>query len=454
MTTGLRAGGIAVVLGIAAAGTAQADEALGRRGRLGAALAPAEGGGVRIQEVLPRSSAEAGGLKAGDVLRAIDGRPTERVPAVFRAVRDGGGRELAFDLSRDGKAERLAVRLAEWPREPETDAYRVEYGDVASKAGRLRTIALVPKASAPKGRYPALLILQGLGMATLDNPGPGEPVDKPVGMGVYRTIAASLTEAGFVTLRVDKAGCGDSQGDAPALDFLGELDGYRAALKALKARPDVDPDRVFLFGHSMGGVFAPVLAGEAPVRGVAVYGTVFKTWLEYLLENARRQHILTGDDPAMLDVGIRIQERCLHELLVARKAPGAILREIPEAETVRPSIGFDGDQVFGRHYTFFHQLNDVNVPAAWAKVDADVLALWGEAEAVSGRDDHEAIAAIVEATHPGRGSFRVVPKSSHGFDRADSPREALLAATSGGQRGEFNPAILEALRPWMAERAR
>ncbi len=454
MSMGLRAGGIAVVLGVVAAGVARADEALGRRGRLGAALAPADGVGVRIQEVLPGSSAEVGGLKAGDVVRAIDGRPTERVPAVFRAVREGGGRELAFDLTRDGKAERVAVRLAEWLREEGTEKYRVEYGDVASKAGRLRTIAYVPKAAAPKGRYPALLILQGIGMATLDNPRPGEPVDKPTGMGVYRTIAASLADAGFVALRVDKAGCGDSQGDAPALDFLGELDGYRAALKALKARPDVDPDRVFLFGHSMGGVFAPIVAGEGPVRGVAVYGTVFKTWIEYVLENWRRQDTLSGGDPAALDSALRVNERCFHELLVARRSPEAILRDIPEAATAQPGPGFDGDQVFGRHYTFFQQLHDVNIPAAWARVDTDVLALWGEAEAVTGRDDHEAIAKVVESSHPGRGQFRVVPGSSHGLDRADSPREALRAALPGGKRREFNPAILEALRPWMTERAR
>ncbi len=450
MTSGLGARGIAVVLGVVAAGIARADEALPRRARLGAAIESAEGGGVRITQVLPGSAAERGGLKAGDVIRAVDGKPTGRVADVFRGLRSLGGRETAFELTRDGEPSSLTVRLDAWPREPETDAYRVEYGDVASKAGRLRTIAYVPKAAGPKGRYPALLILQGLGMATLDNPRPGEPIDR----AIYPAIAAGLAGAGFVTLRVDKAGCGDSEGDAPALDFAGELDGYRAALKALKARPDVDPDRVFLFGHSMGGIFAPIVAGEVPVRGVAVYGTVFKTWLEYMLENGRRQHTLAGGNLAMLDIGIRIQERCLHELLVARKAPEAILREIPEAVTVRPAIGFDGDQVFGRHYTFFHQLNDVNIPLAWGRIEADVLSLWGEADAVSGRDDHEAIAAVVEAAHPGRGQFRVVPRSGHGFDRADSPREALRAAMPGGKRGDFNPAILEALRPWMVERAR
>lgn len=451
MSSGIRMGWAAALVAVGA-GAAGADDALPRRGRLGAALAPGEGG-VRIQEVLPKSSAEAGGLKAGDVIRAIGGTPTGGVPAVFRAVREGGGRELAFDLTRDGKPERLAVRLAEWPREEGTGKYRVEYGDVASRAGRLRTIAFVPKAPAAKGRYPALLILQGLGMATLDNPRPGEPIGNPSGLGVYRTIAASLADAGFVALRVDKAGCGDSQGDASALDFPGELDGYRAALKALKARPDVDPDRVFLFGHSMGGVFAPVLAGEVPVRGVAVYGTVFKTWFEYLLENQRRQAALGGDDYAKIDADLRLSERFHHALLVEKEAPTAILREHPEIEGARGSLGFDGDQVFGRHYTFFPQLNDTNIPAAWAKLGADVLALWGEADFVSGRDDHEAIAALVEAKHKGRGRFRVVPGSTHGFARSGSQPEAIRAAPAGAGPSDFNPAILEVLEAWMAERA-
>jgi dienelactone hydrolase len=452
MTSSIRAVWAAVAIGVGATGVAGADEGLSRRGRLGAALGPAEGG-VGIREVLPKSSAEAGGLKAGDVIRAIDGKPTDRLPAVFRAVREGGGRELAFDLTRDGKPEHITLKLAEWPREEGTDQYTVEYGDVPSRAGRLRTIVYVPKAPAATGRRPALLILQGLGMATLDNPQPGEPVERASGMGVYRAIAARLAGAGFVALRVDKAGCGDSQGDAPALDFPGELDGYRAALKALKARPDVDPGRVFLFGHSMGGVFAPVLAGEDPVRGIAVYGTVFKTWLEYLLENERRQSLLSGDDPAEVDRALRLSERFHHGLLVEKKAPEAIVREHPQVEAARRGLGTERDQVFGRHYTFFQQLYDVNLPEAWAKLDADVLALWGEADYVSGRDDHEAIAALVDAKHKGRGRFLLVPGSDHGFNRADSQAQAIRAARAGAGRPEFNPATLDALKSWMAERA-
>ena len=96
--------------------------------------------------------------------------------------------------------------------------------------------------------------------------------------------------AGYVTMRVDKPGCGDSEGGPwPEIDFQAELDGYGQGLKALKAYSFVDPDKVFIFGHSMGGVMGPLLAAETKVKGVAVYGTVFRTWFEYQVENVRRQ---------------------------------------------------------------------------------------------------------------------------------------------------------------------
>ena len=68
---------------------------------------------------------------------------------------------------------------------------------------------------------------------------------------------------------VDKPGCGDSEGGPwTEIDFMTELDGYRQGLKALKASPFVDPEHVFLFGHSMGGVMAPLLScrGEGSRR--------------------------------------------------------------------------------------------------------------------------------------------------------------------------------------------
>jgi pimeloyl-ACP methyl ester carboxylesterase len=42
----------------------------------------------------------------------------------------------------------------------------------------------------------------------------------------------------------------------------------------LQRHPSVEPNRVVLLGISLGGVFAPVLAREKPVRGIVVLGTL------------------------------------------------------------------------------------------------------------------------------------------------------------------------------------
>jgi pimeloyl-ACP methyl ester carboxylesterase len=432
---------------------ARADDDLTRRGWLGVSLQANANGEVELGGVFPGGSAEAAGLKQGDMIRALDGKAVGGVPDLLKALRGRrAGQSFKLEVVPDGEPRTITVTLKEWPREADTPAYRVEYGSVKAKSGRLRTITYVPKAIPAGARAPAWLILQGLSAVTLDNLRPDEPIEAPTGMGLYRTMGASLASAGCVVMRVDKAGCGDSEGDASLLDFDNELDGFRAALAGLKARPDVDPERVLLFGHSMGGVFAPILAGESPVRGVAVYGTVFKSWLEYLLENHRRQEVLAGTELAEIDRGIKRMEVFFHEHLVRKQAPRDVLRDHPDLAAPARDLGVDGDLVFTRHYTFFQQLYDVNLAEAWGKVGgAQVLALWGAAEMVSGADDHEAIAALVNQKRPGSGRFAIVPESGHGFERAASARDILAASNAGGNGLPFNPAILGILTTWTAE---
>jgi pimeloyl-ACP methyl ester carboxylesterase len=449
----LRTAALAVFLPLhtSLASPAPGQDTLPRRAALGAALEPATDG-VRIREVFAGSSAEAAGLRAGDLIEQLGEAKVTEVGSLIRAMRGvSGGAELEIRFQRQGESQSTSTRAKEWPREPENEAYRVEYGSLPSKGGRLRTITLVPKTPAAVGsKHPAMLIIQGLGAVSLDNPKPGEAIDQPTGMGCYRTIADAIANDGYIVMRVDKAGCGDSQGDASKLDFDTELDGYRQALAALRNRDDVDSGRLFVFGHSMGGVYGPMLAAEKPVRGVAVYGTLVKPWVEYLAENSRRQTLLAGASPADYDRLSRLLEKFNHEYLVNNKSPEQVLTEHSELSDVRGELSFQGDLIFGRHYSFFQQLQEVNLPEQWANLDAHVLALWGTADFVSGRDDHELIASIANSKAEGKGKFVAVPQSDHGFGRAGSAEEALEAMSAGsGQASRFNLAVIEPLRGWL-----
>jgi len=80
--------------------------------------------------------------------------------------------------------------------------------------------------------------------------------------------AAFLHEAGWPLLLLDLRCCGESGGQA--VTFGGrERDDVAAALAHLRARPDVDGERIGVFGLSLGGALALMAAADCPaVRAV------------------------------------------------------------------------------------------------------------------------------------------------------------------------------------------
>src|SRR5262249_44506039 len=151
--------------------------------------------------------------------------------------------------------------------------YDVIYRHVLSHGKKIRTIITHPK---KPGKHPGFMFIQGYSPVSYDftlegSTGDISTIDGP--------ILFEFANSGFVTMRVEKPGVGDSEGGPFAeLDFTTELDIYRQALKQLKELSDVDSENVFIFGHSMGGAFGPMIAAENRVKGLVVYGVASRTW--------------------------------------------------------------------------------------------------------------------------------------------------------------------------------
>jgi dienelactone hydrolase len=334
---------------------------LPRRAALGVTLAVDAAGAVVASAVPAGSAAAAAGLAVGDTIAALDGTPVTSIAHVQALIgRHRGGDALAIDFVRSGEKKRVVATLQSFAHESLSGTW-FDYGHVTLSDGRrLRTIVSRPmNAEKPA---PAVLFLQGGGCSSIDVPW---AVGAPGPLSLIHTIASR----GFVTMRVDKPGAGDSEG--PPCDETGfreELEGYQAALHALVADPSVDRNRVFLVGLSLGGFFAPLLAREVAVAGISAYGTIAFT------------------------------------------------------PTAYP----------GRSERFFREIAAVDILAAWTSVDARVQMLHGTYDGVSTASDHAKIAAIVNGVHPGRAEHREFERLDHCFTRQPTP-EAGRDNCGGGE---------------------
>lgn len=315
------------------------------------------------------------------------------------------------------------------PSPPEThDCCTVELGFVpTASGGQVRTIVTRPKAV--ESPAPAVLFVAWLSCDSV-------ALQSGATDGWSEFQRRLVRETGAVVMRVDKPGVGDSDGDCASTDFAAELDAYRRALDALKARPDVDRNAMAIVGGSAGGVIAPLLAGNEAVRAVAVWGTVAKTWLEHMVELERRRLTLAGHPPQTVDRMMRALIEFHTRMLTASMTPRQVIAAAPRLADVWYG---EPDGLYGRPAAYFHQVHALDLLSAWQKVEAPVLAVHGEYDWIMSRSDHQSIVDVVNAARPGTARFVPVPRTDHHFTAFESPEAAF--------RDEGGRVSVEAIAP-------
>jgi pimeloyl-ACP methyl ester carboxylesterase len=151
-----------------------------------------------------------------------------------------------------------------------------------------------------QGASPAVLIIPGPGATNRDGPIVARPADP-----LYRDLSATLTGAGLVTLRYDHRGIGESQLETgQQLSWDDMVEDAREALNYLSQRQEVDPSRLAVIGHDMGGVIAMKLAGsDQRVKGVGLISTPGRPLGDVWAESYRFTHGPVSSDAyrAMID---------------------------------------------------------------------------------------------------------------------------------------------------------
>jgi pimeloyl-ACP methyl ester carboxylesterase len=419
--------------------SAATAQELPRRPFLGVTGQPAPDKHVRVGKIFPESPAARSELEVGDILLALNGIPVTSVDSFLAGVKSLKPQDrLVYRVQRGGKEMEIELVLGEFPREQPSDI-QVLYDAVETPSATVRSILTKPIGNA--GKLPTVLYVQGWDCSSVDWPLP-EP-------NLPRELIYGLTRAGFAVMRAEKSGVGDSTG-TPCRDvnFRDEVALFTSALKKLKTYDFVDAGNVFIFGHSAGGWVAPLMAAEEPVKGIVVYGTVVRPFAEYLVENWRRNRwFRSRPDLAKVEDEQRLYAQLLHYLLVEKSSVRDATMKHPELSAMAKRLFAQDDEHFDNLRTLQHvrQLNDQNVARVWASLDAHVFALFGEFDIRTLAMDHEYIATIVNARHPGMGSWRLLPKMDHGFALHDS----LTDSAAHEFVGPFGDQVLHETVKWI-----
>jgi pimeloyl-ACP methyl ester carboxylesterase len=156
----------------------------------------------------------------------------------------------------------------------------------------------------PSTRGPAVVFVGG-----------GGPTDRDglaYGIPILGELASALADAGFVTLRYDKRGVGQSGGRLESASLKDLADDAIAGANLLAKRKDVDPKRIAIVGYSEGGAVALIAARDKRIAAVAVISAAGVRGTDLVLEQQQRMlgrmNISEAEKQAKVELQKRVNE--------------------------------------------------------------------------------------------------------------------------------------------------
>jgi hypothetical protein len=179
---------------------------------------------------------------------------------------------------------------AAWSPPDYADAAKFEERAVTIKTGRWTLPGVVTLPKTPE-THPAVVLVHGSGPNDMDESfGPNK---------MFRDLAYGLASRGVAVLRYEKRthkyGMDNTDDLAHATVNDEVIDDARSAVAALAAIPEIDPHRIFVAGHSLGGYLAPRIAsGGKDIAGIVMLAGSVRPLEDLVLEQVRYEASLAG----------------------------------------------------------------------------------------------------------------------------------------------------------------
>ena len=280
--------------------------------------------GAAIGDELPVYVAPRGEITARiDAVTTQEVRTAERTltATIFRLT-FGGAEPRAVELWSDDRRRLLRVSLPALG----LDVAREDVVRVSSRVGGTHLpgdevvrvgasgFSLAATVTTPLGRdappdgWPAVVLVPGSSPADRDGTLSGVPI--------FAQLAAALSEAGYLVVRYDPRGVGQSGGRPESARVVDYAEDVRNLVRWVRDRDDTDRDRVVAAGHDEGGWIALAAAArERRIGGVALLAAPGVSGEELVLERQRDELTRLAATPAERRERVALQRR-LHAALL------------------------------------------------------------------------------------------------------------------------------------------
>jgi len=408
-------------------------------------LAKPVASGILADSILVNSTFDALHLQKGDVITELNGNKITSIDSYSKvALNIRSGDKVTVQFIRSNKSITANGNAIMRPYEQSAIA-DVQYDWVKFRNGYLRAITRKPKG---KTNLPAILLIPGYGCGSVENY-----------MNSYNgKILTEWIKAGYAVVTIEKSGLGDSYNCVPCseVDLATDIESFDAGYSYMEQLPFVDKGNLYIWGHSMGGIIAPEIAKRHQPKGVMVFGTTFRPWSEFLLEMHRVQKpLLENQTYLQTEDFMRTIQKIYYEFFILKKSREELLKNPEYAALVVSELGYKegSNDMWGRHWAFWPQIDSLNLAQSWQKINCPVLVLHGASDYEScSIVEPQLITRTVNEAHPNNATMQIIPELDHFMMKSKNWEEARdNFNTQQYNKGNFNYAIAGATINWLKQ---
>ena len=334
------------------------------------------------------------------------------------------------------------------PKRPQNPVKPYPYRDEdVTYENKIQNVTLAATFTVPQGKGPfsAVVLITGSG--------PQDRDETLLGHKPFLILSDYLTRHGIAVLRADDRGTAKSTGDfktATTADFATDTE---AGIAYLKTRPEVDPHKIGLIGHSEGAMIAPMIAARNPdVAFIVMMAGSGVSGDQVLVAQREAIAVASGTKPEEA-AKYAAKEKEMLALIEAEKIPtekddAALEKELREkmaGDVPESQIGLQIKLLTSPWFRYFLTYDPAS---ALRKVTCPVLVLNGEKDKQVLPEQN--LPPIRQAlTQAGNKHFEVdeLPGLNHLFQTANTGSPTEYA----GIEETMSPVALEKINAWIAK---